>query len=198
MRCTVLLAAGLLACSGPVASPDAAVSDSAPRDAGIEGVDAEVEADASVLDAWVPLDAPMLDAGSDSGGSVDASVDGGRDAGVDAGSTSDAGVDAGPDGGPCDCEDGPCCDGCRLRPTSHVCDPSVVYSATCGPPSTLCPGGARRITENFGNRFCNGSSAGCDGELVHLSVASRECGIGDESLWCTGPAGSASCSFVCD
>lgn len=134
---------------------------------------------------------PLGDAGPEELNDAATALDAGRPKGPpDGGSEQEA--DAGAD---CECTAGPCCDGCHFRPTSHRCAADVVYEASCAWESRSCPGYSARIWMELADQFCSGSSAECDGELVHTITRGTEC---EDGMYCTGPDGSASCTHVCE
>jgi len=109
--------------------------------------------------------------GAAAGGSVDAGdPDGASDAGSTEGGT---GGEPTPDAGPCVCSDGPCCDGCHLRPTSHQCagdNIGVAFVTTCNARSvsSVCLGRPNALDIEYWNVWCSGESPACEGRKSHL------------------------------
>ena len=66
----------------------------------------------------------------------------------------------------CDCNDGPCCDGCNLRPTSFICDQGVFRELVslegegCGMP----------VYTRTLSGTCSGTSTDCDGPQIWNNV----------------------------
>lgn len=192
-------------------------------DAAVEGADAA--ADASVWgDASVAPDA-RIDAGADAGETeLDAGPAphdaGGPDAGCACSGVSEccdgcmpisgecsspisgtggdaACMDGECIGEPCECDSGPCCDGCFFRPATYQCATGVIYEASCWTLSDACSGYSPRIEERVGNQFCEGASAECDGEIVHTLTRIRWCWTAANPVYCSGPDGSAECGHAC-
>jgi hypothetical protein len=109
-------------------------------------------------------------------GPLDSGTDAGFDAGVDAGPT-DAGVDLGtPDTGhPCECSAGPCCDGCRVRPSTYQCVTNGPVRSACTMGAGLPPlcSGTTRITITNGDRWCDGVRPDCRGRIDTTNATPR-------------------------
>lgn len=99
--------------------------------------------------------------GYDAARSDSASADGARpDAtAIDSGRAPDA------DGAPCECSSGPCCDGCRLFQSTHVCFDEE--HSGCAHDSALnCPGLPDGIVHEWRRAFCSGTTTSCDGVVT--------------------------------
>ena len=95
----------------------------------------------------------------------------------------------------CECESGPCCDGCLFRPTTHACGEVVSRSYCADDGVGACPGYSHRIWQEFSEVFCAGDSAECNGAAIHSRTVSVEC---DPGTFCEGNDGNASCTYVCE
>jgi hypothetical protein len=101
----------------------------------------------------------------------------------------------------CECSTGPCCDGCFFRPTTYQCATDILYESRCVTiGATACPGYSDRISESFGNVFCSGASAECDGPLEHVQTVSRSCWSAADPVFCvedSAPPIAAHCAHLC-
>lgn len=64
---------------------------------------------------------------------------------------------------PCDCQAGPCCDGCDFLLATELCAVEVAQERSCDQGQDIC-GLDVRIRHQ--NQYCSGQSAACDGERV--------------------------------
>lgn len=101
---------------------------------------------------------------------------GGSGSGGDLGSGGSDPGDAGEaDAGPCVCSSGPCCDGCLYRPKSFACSLNQLFKAQCGNMTgQTCAGLAQTtVIRDFGDVFCSGERADCDGsrEVTRTTVS---------------------------
>lgn len=98
----------------------------------------------------------------------------------------------------CECNEGPCCDGCFFMASTHPCAIDIVYESRCGSPTPSCPGYSARISDSYGSVFCSGLSSACDGAVMHIRTVSRECGDPGETLYCREVDGEAACDHLCE
>jgi hypothetical protein len=63
----------------------------------------------------------------------------------------------------CECSSGPCCDGCKFRAASHVCEELAVRSSECSTilASETCNGKYVSIARVYHKKVCSGASAEC-------------------------------------
>lgn len=61
----------------------------------------------------------------------------------------------------CECDSGPCCDGCRFKPPSEVCDDRVAVEYRCE--GDACGGTPQQRVQR---RFCSGTRSACDGNAT--------------------------------
>lgn len=104
-------------------------------------------------------------------------------------------------GQPCACSSGPCCDGCFFRPATYQCATDVLYASRCVTiGETACPGYTDRISESFGNQFCQGDRPDCTGSIEHVRDVSRLCWTMDNPIFCvedSAPPIAAHCAHTC-
>jgi hypothetical protein len=84
--------------------------------------------------------------------------------------------------GPCECDTGPCCDGCHFLDAGTICDVDADYRSGCSTALQVTPG--VRWYE-WGDQTCSGATPGCDGDIawkgqteVVCELAWQECRFG--------------------
>jgi hypothetical protein len=91
----------------------------------------------------------------------------------------------------CQCASGTCCDGCYLRPRSHLCG-EVVRTAQCvGDAAPECSGAKDGIDKDWWNLFCNGDSTECTRWGAHTKFTNGNC---PTKTYCTEQGDQASCN----
>lgn len=71
----------------------------------------------------------------------------------------------------CVCVDGPCCDGCNFKPSTELCDTKVKFT---------CKSTSDSIFSIATEKFCAGSSKGCDGSAkTKAPEAFKTCDAGE-------------------
>ena len=146
--------------------PDASSTPDAALDADIEIVDASADgAEDAAIDAPSSASDAETDSGTpDSAAPVDSSIP------VDAALPP---VDSGP---ACVCTSGPCCDGCNLRGTDHICEYRVDWDTACN--KDRC---GTYWTNTRQDRHCDGKRPDCAGRYVWKYDSTRNCAAGK---WC--------------
>jgi hypothetical protein len=103
----------------------------------------------------------------------------------------------------CECSEGVCCSGCQFKDQSSVCKEDEKSELRCSE-GEACGGAVERRTMN---RFCSGSSSGCDGreewsawQEKSYCLLSQLCQAGDDGTVscqnCPGGCAGNSCRVV--
>lgn len=109
---------------------------------------------------------------------------------TEGGSSSEAGAGGETAEPVCQCDAGPCCDGCHFRPASHFCGKTERYSSCTGDAVATCEGATRRIEIDYWNLFCSGASTECDRWGPHVAFSGSAC---DPGLVCVESGDRAEC-----
>lgn len=92
----------------------------------------------------------------------------------------------------CQCLSGQCCDGCYVRPRSHLCG-EVVRTAQClGPVVNQCGGATDTIDKDWWNVFCDGAeTTTCSRWGAHTKYTNGDC---PAKTGCVESGDQASCN----